>query len=98
MPNNINYDKLDTKSKRSSFLINSMIEELEAIDYYNQRASQLEKNDPLHELIIHNRDEEIEHFSMLVELFRNGNKIVDKKLKEYLFKKDDVTKIENSKK
>lgn len=73
--------------------LSSLQEELEAVDYYNQRADQTE--DPeLEALLIHNRDEEVEHASMLLEYMRRTMPIFDEQLKTYLFKDAPITQIE----
>jgi uncharacterized linocin/CFP29 family protein len=71
----------------------SLQEELEAIDYYNQRADRLE-NEELKTILLHNRDEEIEHASMLFEYLRRTMPEFDSKMKRYLFTTKPVTEIE----
>ncbi|MGH8370935.1 MAG: ferritin, partial [Gammaproteobacteria bacterium] len=51
----------------------SLMEELEAVDWYNQRVSAC-KDKQLAEILAHNRDEEIEHASMVLEWIRRKNK------------------------
>jgi ferritin-like protein len=63
----------------------SLMEELEAVDWYNQRVSAC-KDKELAQILAHNRDEEIEHASMVLEWIRRKNKRFDKELREYLFK------------
>lgn len=71
----------------------SLIEELEAIDWYNQRAEAAQ--DPqLQAILKHNRDEEIEHASMTLEWIRRNIAKFDEALKTYLFSKGDITAIE----
>jgi uncharacterized protein len=64
--------------------LQSLMEELEAIDWYNQRAD-VSKNDELKNILVHNRDEEVEHAAMLVEWLRRQDSVFDKELKDYLF-------------
>jgi uncharacterized protein len=65
--------------------IDSLREELEAIDLYNHRAENC--SDPeLKEILIHNSNEEKEHASMLIEWIRRNDSNFDKELKEKLFK------------
>ena len=72
----------------------SLQEELEAIDYYNQRADRLEDAE-LRAILIHNRDEEIEHASMLFEYLRRRMPEFDLNMKKYLFSAKPVTEIES---
>ena len=62
----------------------SLMEELEAVDWYNQRA--LATQDPeLRAILIHNRDEEKEHAAMLLEWLRRHDEALSDHLKTYLF-------------
>jgi hypothetical protein len=70
----------------------SLQEELEAIDYYNQRADRSEDGE-LKAILIHNRDEEIEHASMLFEYLRRRMPEFDSNMKKYLFSAKPVTEI-----
>ena len=63
----------------------SLMEELEAVDWYNQRVTAC-KDKELAGILAHNRDEEIEHAAMVLEWIRRKNKRFDHKLREYLFK------------
>ena len=67
---------------------------LEAIDYYNQRADRSEDGE-LKAILIHNRDEEIEHASMLFEYLRRRMPEFDLNMKKYLFIAKTVTEIES---
>ncbi|MBK8803964.1 MAG: ferritin [Fibrobacteres bacterium] len=68
----------------------SLQEELEAIDYYNQRAES-SHDQSLKDILIHNRDEEIEHAAMLLEWLRNAMPVFDGTLGAILFKDGSVT-------
>jgi uncharacterized protein len=71
----------------------SLMEELEAIDWYNQRAEAC--TDPeLRGVLEHNRDEEIEHASMTLEWIRRNVAKFDEALKLYLFTSGDITTVE----
>jgi hypothetical protein len=72
--------------------ISSLMEELEAVDYYNQRANAT-NDENLKSILIHNRDEEKEHAAMLIEYIRRVDDKFDKELKEILFKEGDVTRF-----
>lgn len=62
----------------------SLMEELEAIDWYNQRIDAT-KNAELKALLTHNRDEEKEHAAMVLEWVRRQDPIFSGYIKEYLF-------------
>jgi len=63
----------------------SLIEELEAIDWYDQRVDACNDQD-LKKVLIHNRDEEKEHAAMMIEWLRRHDEVFAGELKEYLFK------------
>ncbi len=65
--------------------ITSLIEELEAVDWYRQRADDCSDGD-LKEILLHNMAEEIEHAAMVLEWIRRNNADFDKELRESLFK------------
>jgi uncharacterized protein len=62
----------------------SLMEELEAIDWYQQRADAC-KDPELRAILAHNRDEEKEHAAMVLEWIRRRDPLFSKELKEYLF-------------
>jgi ferritin-like protein len=62
----------------------SLMEELEAVDWYNQRVDAC-KNKELRAILAHNRDEEKEHAAMVLEWIRRQDPRFDKELKDYLF-------------
>ncbi|HEY4134261.1 MAG TPA: ferritin [Alphaproteobacteria bacterium] len=71
----------------------SLMEELEASDWYRQRADDCD--DPaLKEILLHNMKEEIEHAAMLIEWLRRNDEHFGKELKEYLFTTQDIVKVE----
>lgn len=70
-------------------IIQSTMEELEAVDWYNQRAECA--TDPEAKAIMeHNRDEEIEHACMGLEWLRKNSPVWDAMLREFLFKEGSV--------
>jgi ferritin-like protein len=73
----------------------SLMEELEAIDWYSQRADAC-SDAALRAVIEHNRDEEIEHASMTLEWIRRNIPKFDEALKLYLFTKGDITSLEEA--
>jgi ferritin-like protein len=62
----------------------SLMEELEAVDWYNQRVDACKDNE-LKAILAHNRDEEKEHAAMVLEWIRRKDPTFDKELKDYLF-------------
>jgi ferritin-like protein len=73
----------------------SLIEELEAIDWYQQRADAC--SDPaLKAVLLHNRNEEVEHGTMTLEWLRRNDATFDKFLRRYLFKDADIIAIEEA--
>ena len=62
----------------------SLMEELEAVDWYNQRVDAC-KDPALREILAHNRDEEKEHAAMVLEWIRRRDPYFSKELKEALF-------------
>ena len=73
--------------------IQSLMEELEAVDWYNQRADAC-KDAELKAILVHNRDEEKEHAAMVLEWIRRQDKTFDKELKDYLFTEKPIAKLE----
>ncbi len=62
----------------------SVQEELEAVDWYDQRVSATTDKE-LAEVLAHNRDEEKEHASMVLEWLRRHDPVLDQHLRTYLF-------------
>lgn len=62
----------------------SLIEEMEAVDWYQQRVDAC-RNPELRAILAHNRDEEKEHAAMLLEWLRRNDAAFAKELKDYLF-------------
>ena len=69
--------------------ITSLIEELEAVDWYQQRVDAC-RNPELKAILAHNRDEEKEHAAMVLEWIRRNDGAFSKELKDYLFTKDPI--------
>jgi ferritin-like protein len=64
--------------------ITSLMEELEAVDWYNQRVDACKDFD-LRAILADNRDEEKEHASMVLEWIRRRDPKFDEELRDYLF-------------
>jgi ferritin-like protein len=76
--------ELTDETRNMHRAITSLMEELEAVDWYNQRVDAC-KDKELGEILAHNRDEEKEHAAMLLEWIRRQDPSFDKQLKDYLF-------------
>jgi ferritin-like protein len=73
----------------------SIQEELEAVDWYDQRVDAA--LDPeLKEILAHNRDEEKEHAAMMLEWLRRRDQVLDEQLRTYLFTSVPVTQVEDA--
>src|SRR5919112_5705238 len=81
---------LSEKSKDMHRAIVSLMEELEAIDWYQQRMDATEDSE-LREILRHNRDEEKEHAAMVLEWIRRRDSAFDAKLRTYLFSDGSIT-------
>ena len=77
-------DELSDETRDMHRAITSLMEELEAVDWYNQRVNASKDND-LKAILAHNRDEEKEHAAMILEWIRCIDLIFGKELKDYLF-------------
>jgi len=71
----------------------SLIEELEAVDWYHQRATASQDSE-LVALLAHNRDEEKEHAALLLEWLRRRDPAFTDELHKYLFSEGDLTQME----
>ncbi len=77
-------EELSAETRNMHRAIISLMEELEAVDWYNQRVDAC--NDPeLKAILAHNRDEEKEHAAMTLEWIRRNDPIFEGELKDYLF-------------
>ena len=73
----------------------SLMEELEAIDWYRQRAEAC-ADSQLRAILEHNMNEEIEHASMALEWIRRNVPKFDEALRTYLFTTGEITEIEEA--
>jgi len=76
------YEKLSEKTKNLERARQSLIEELEAINWYAQRV-ELTKDESLKKVLKHNMDEEKEHAAMLIEWLRENDPTQDKMFEEH---------------
>lgn len=83
-------EKLSPETMDMHRALQSLMEELEAVDWYNQRVDAC--TDPeLKRILAHNRDEEKEHAAMVLEWVRRHDPKMDHELKENLFKTGPIT-------
>ncbi|CCQ95866.1 conserved hypothetical protein [[Clostridium] ultunense Esp] len=84
---------LDEKAKDIVRALNSLKEEVEAVDWYNQRVV-ASNDEELKAIMAHNRDEEIEHVCMTLEWLRRNMPVWDQELRTYLFTEGPIAGIE----
>ena len=77
-------EELSDETRDMHRAIVSLMEELEAVDWYNQRVDAC-KDEELKRILAHNRDEEKEHAAMVLEWIRRRDSVLDRELKETLF-------------
>jgi ferritin-like protein len=75
--------------------LTSIQEELEAVDWYDQRV-EATTNPDLAEVLAHNRDEEKEHAAMTLEWLRRNDLVLDGHLRTYLFTAGPIVAIEGA--
>ena len=68
----------------------SLMEELEAVDWYDQRVAAAD-DDELRAVLAHNRDEEKEHAAMVLEWLRRQDPALDANLRKYLFTEEPLS-------
>jgi len=78
-------NKLNEKTLDIKRAIDSIKEELEAVDWYNQRAGAT-NNEELKRILVHNANEEKEHAAMLIEWLRKNDEVFAKELQDNLYK------------
>ena len=77
-------ERLSAATRDMHRAIVSLMEELEAVDWYQQRMDATDDGE-LRDILRHNRDEEKEHAAMVLEWIRRRDTVFDAKLKEFLF-------------
>ena len=88
-----NWDMLSEEVRDVHRALMSLKEEIEAVDWYHQRQA-LCKDEDLRAILVHNRDEEIEHASMTLEWLRRRVPAWQENLQTYLFTTAPITEIE----
>jgi ferritin-like protein len=87
-------EELSDETRDMHRAIVSLMEELEAIDWYQQRMDATEDSE-LREILRHNRDEEKEHAAMVLEWIRRRDDGFSRVLKTYLFSEGSITELED---
>ena len=83
-------EKLTKKTLQLHYAIASLMEEMEAVAWYRQRADDCD--DPeLKAILLHNAKEEMEHAAMVLEWIRRNDEQFDGQLREYLFTEGSIT-------
>ena len=70
----------------------SLCEELEAIDWYDQRV-QATSDESLAAVLAYNRDDEKEHAAMALEWLRRRDPALDANLRKFLFTSGPITEL-----
>lgn len=86
-------DLLSDATRDTHRAIVSLMEELEAIDWYQQRADAC-SDAQLKGVLLHNKNEEIEHAAMVLEWIRRHDDHFDVMLRKYLFSVVPIIEIE----
>lgn len=82
-------EKLSKKTLHMHHAIVSLMEELEAVDWYQQRADDCD-DESLKAILLHNMREEMEHAAMVIEWLRRNNDDFAGFLKEFLYSEGDI--------
>ncbi|HZR12938.1 MAG TPA: encapsulin-associated ferritin-like protein [Acidimicrobiia bacterium] len=84
---------LDQRTIEQHRAVQSVVEELQAVDWYDQRVKATD-DEPLKRILAHNRDEEKEHAAMGLEWWRRRDPVLDAALRTYLFTEGDIVAVE----
>jgi ferritin-like protein len=87
-------DRLSTGTIDRHRALTSIQEELEAVDWYDQRVNATTDAD-LAAVLAHNRDEEKEHAMMTLEWLRRRDPVLDTHMRTYLFKSGSILELEH---
>jgi uncharacterized protein len=88
-------EQLSDRTKDHHRAVVSLMEELEAVDWYDQRV-EAASDEELKEILAHNRDEEKEHASMVLEWLRRRDPKLDEHLRTYLFSEGSLVAVEKA--
>lgn len=85
--------RLPDKTQDMKRAIDSLREELEAVDWYNQRQVVV-SDSGLRAILVHNMNEEKEHAAMLLEWIRRQDDQFNEQLRTYLFTEEPISDLE----
>lgn len=86
-------DQLSGETKDMHRALVSLQEELEAVDWYRQRADATDDKE-LQDVLLHNMREEVEHACMVLEWLRRNSSDFDEQLRTYLFTDKPILQVE----
>jgi len=86
-------EELSSQDRNYVRALNSLVEEIDAVNWYQQRVAAC-GDEQLRAILAHNRDEEIEHAVMTLEWLRRNMPGWDEELRKYLFSEGDITALE----
>src|SRR5262252_7892469 len=89
------YELLKPETQDMARALNSLEEELEAMDWYNRRID-VTHDEELRGILAHNRDEEKEHAAMVLEWIRRHDPSWDRRLRDYLFSEGSIVNREQA--
>lgn len=89
------YEQLSPPTRERHRAIWTLIEELEAIDWYQQRADVCD-DEELRAVLIHNKNEEIEHAMMTLEWIRRNVAEFDANIRTYVLSQGPITEVEEA--
>lgn len=87
-------DELKPQTRERHRAVASIMEELEAVDWYDQRIDASDDAE-LRAILAHNRDEEKEHAAMVLEWLRRRDAKLDEHLRTYLFTDKPLLEVEH---
>lgn len=88
-------EELSSQTREVHRALASLIEELEAIDWYQHRID-VTTDREMAALLEHNRNEEMEHAAMMLELLRRRVPAFDERLRTYLFIEGSILAADES--
>lgn len=86
-------EQLSSETRDMHRALSSLMEELEAIDWYQQRSDAC-SNAELKTVLLHNMDEEVEHAAMLMEWVRRNSPRFNEMMRKYLFQEEAIVTLE----
>jgi ferritin-like protein len=88
-------EKLSQEARMLHYALTSLQEELDAVDWYRQRADDTD-DEELKQILLHNMREEMEHASMVLEWIRRNNEDFAGHLRTYLFTEASIIAVEKA--